>query len=104
MTSNTFKTAAPLARWLAFVATAAVGAGLGGCAVSSTSQMDKKFGDSVRAIRDQQIIVAPPSQRQDPVAGLDGVAAVHSHERYQDSFKEPPKTFDMLSSGGTGSK
>ena len=102
MTSKTFKAVASLARWVALVTTAALGVALVGCATSSTTDLDKKFGDSVRAIRDQQTVVSPPSQRQDPVTGLDGVAAVHTQERYQDSFKEPAKTFDMLSSGGTG--
>lgn len=102
MTSHTFKFFASLARVVAMAAAGLLGIALAGCAVSSTSDMDKKFGDSVRAIREQQIIVAPPSQLKDPVLGLDGVAAVHTQERYRDSFKEPAKTFDMLSSGGTG--
>ncbi len=102
MISSLFKSAAPLARGLAVAAAAAWVATLVACAASSTTELDKKFGDSVRAIREQQIIAAPALQRQDPVAGLDGVAAVHAQERYQDSFKEPAKTFDMLSSGGTG--
>lgn len=102
MASLTRKSAAPLARMATLVATATLGVGLLGCATSSTSQLDKSFGDSVRAIRDQQIIAPSPSQRQDPVAGLDGVAAVHTQDRYRESFKQPPKTFEMLSSGGAG--
>jgi hypothetical protein len=35
------------------------------------------------------------------VAGLDGIGAKESIERYQNSFKEPPQTFEVLL-GATG--
>lgn len=99
MTAHTLKHLAPLARPLALLAALMLGAALVACAASSTPELDQKFGDSVRGIHSQQVIAAPPAQLQDPVAGLDGVAAVHTQERYQDSFKEPAKSFDMLSAG-----
>lgn len=96
MTSNTFKL---LARGAGWAAVAWFGAALVACAAPSTQALDAKFGASVRAIRDSQIIGATPAQRQDPVAGLDAAAAVNSQERYQDSFKAPAKTFEPLGSG-----
>jgi hypothetical protein len=100
MTSYTFKALTPLARGVSMVVCVLLGCNLAGCAASSTPELDKTFGDTVRKIYAQQTIVAPPAQLQDPVMGMDGVAAAHTQQRYQDSFKEPAKTFDMLSSGG----
>lgn len=96
MTSNTLKTLARGAGWAGLVC---VGATLAACAAPSTQALDAKFGESVRTIRDSQIIGTTPAQRQDPVAGLDASAAVNSQERYQDSFKAPAKTFDPFSAG-----
>jgi len=93
MTSSNFKL---LARGAAWAAVAWIGATLAACAAPSTQAMDAKFGESVRTIRDSQIIGATPALRQDPVAGLDAAAAVYGQERYQDSFKAPAKTFDPL--------
>lgn len=72
-----------------------------GCAVTTTPELDAKFGDAVRASRERQILNPAASANKDPVLGLDGKAAVNAHERYQDSFKSPPKTFDVLNIGGT---
>lgn len=96
MTSNTFNI---LARGAGWAAAAWLGATLAACAAPSTQALDGKFGASVRAIRDSQIIGSTPAQRQDPVAGLDASAAVNSQERYQDSFKAPAKTFDPFGGG-----
>ena len=93
MTSNTLKTLARGAGWAGLVC---VGATLAACAAPSTQALDAKFGESVRTIRDSQIIGSTPAQRQDPVAGLDAAAAVHSQDRYQDSFKAPVKTFELF--------
>ena len=100
MSSSPFKALALPMRWIYLVLGALLGATLAGCAVSNTPELDKTFGDSVRKINLQQTVAAPPAQAQDSVMGMDGVAAVHTQQRYQDSFKEPAKTFDMLSSGG----
>jgi len=32
--------------------------------------------------------------------GLDAQAAVKAQDRYQDSFKAPPKTFEVINIGG----
>ena len=96
MTSIKFTMPTRSARWLA---TAFLGASLFGCAAPSTQALDAKFGESVRSIRDSETIGATAAQRQDPVAGLDAAAAVHSQDRYQDSFKAPVKTFELFGSG-----
>lgn len=93
MTSSKFKV---LARGAAWSATTLISATLAACAAPSTQTLDSKFGESVRTIRNSQIIGATPAQRQDPVTGLDATAAVHSQERYQDSFKAPAKTFELF--------
>lgn len=100
MTSYPFKARAPLLRRASLAMGALLACTLAGCATSTTPEMDKTFGDSVRNIYTQQTLVPLPVQLQDTVTGVDGVAAVHSQQRYQDSFKEPAKTFDMLGAGG----
>lgn len=67
---------------------------LTGC-VNTTPELDAKFGDAVRAVRESQTLNPGASPNQDPVLGLDGKAAVQAQERYQDSFKSPPKTFEI---------
>ena len=69
-----------------------------GCA-STTPELDAKFGDAVRAAREAQTLNPGASANKDPVLGLDGKAAVHAQERYEDSFKSPPKTFDITTGG-----
>lgn len=72
---------------------------LTGCA-SITPNFDAKFGDAVRAARQAQTLNPGPRSDTDPVLGLDAQAAVKAQERYQDSFKAPPKTFDVINIGG----
>lgn len=66
---------------------------LAGCA-STTPELDAKFGDSVRVVREAQTL-NPAAANKDPVAGIDGRAAVSAQDRYQDSFKTPEKTFEI---------
>ncbi|NMM20016.1 MAG: hypothetical protein HHJ15_08730 [Rhodoferax sp.] len=70
-----------------------------GCA-STTPELDAKFGDAVRAARESQTLNPTASTNKDPVLGLDGKAAVNALERYQDSFKSPPKTFEVINITG----
>ncbi len=78
---------------LLFVGLAA--ATLCACA-SSTPYLDSRFGDTVNTAKALQTINPEASRNRDPVAGLDGNAAKESIDRYQESFKEPPHTFDVL--------
>lgn len=71
---------------------------LAGCG-STTPELDARFGDAVRAAREAQTLNPGASANKDPVLGLDGKAAVHAQERYEDSFKSPPKTFDITTGG-----
>lgn len=74
---------------------------LTGCVSITTPELDAKFGDAVRAAREAQTLNPGASANKDPVLGLDGKAAVNALERYQDSFKSPPKTFEVINIGGT---
>ncbi|MDO8769805.1 MAG: hypothetical protein Q7K57_14085 [Burkholderiaceae bacterium] len=74
---------------------------LTGCASTTTPELDAKFGDAVRAAREAQTLNPNASANKDPVLGLDGNAAVNAIDRYQDSFKSPPKTFEVINIGGT---
>ncbi len=72
---------------------------LAACA-SNTPNYDAKFGDAVRAARQAQTLNPGAGSDSDPVMGLDAQAAVKAQERYQESFKTPPKTFDVTNIGG----
>jgi hypothetical protein len=67
---------------------------LGAC--TTTPILDSKFGYAVNTAKAQQTINPQASRNTDPVAGLDGTPAKDSIDRYQNSFKEPPPTFDIL--------
>jgi len=73
---------------------------LAGCA-SVTPNYDAKFGDAVRAARQAQILNQSAAPDADPVLGLDAQAAVNAQGRYQDSFKSPPPTFEVINIGGS---
>lgn len=60
---------------------------LGAC--GTTPRLDRGFGDSVAALRAQQILHAQAGQNRDPVAGMDGQAAAAAYELYQKSFSAP---------------
>lgn len=82
------------------VATVAAAAQLAGCASSTTPALDSRFGDAVRAARQAQTLNPTALADRNPVLGIDGKAAVNSLERYQDSFKTPPKSFEVINIGG----
>ncbi len=71
---------------------------------SVTPNYDARFGDSVRAARQAQTLNPVAALDNDPVLGMDAQAAVNAQERYQESFKAPPKTFDVINIGGALSK
>jgi len=73
---------------------------MAGCA-SVTPNYDAKFGDAVRAARQAQTVNPNAAPDADPVLGLDAQAAVNAQGRYQDSFKAPPKTFDITGESGS---
>lgn len=71
-----------------------------GCASTTTPNYDRHFGEAVRMARAQQTINPDASKNADPVAGLDGPGAKEAIGRYQDSFKSPPPTFNVINIGG----
>lgn len=72
---------------------------MAGCA-SVTPNYDAKFGNAVRAALHAQTLNPTAPATDDTVLGMDGKAAVNALERYQESFKAPPKTFEILNIGG----
>lgn len=75
---------------------------ISGC--TTTPNLDSKFGNAVNAAKAQQIINPDASKNADPVAGLDGTPAKDSIERYQNTFKEPPPTFEIFGITGGGGR
>ncbi len=98
----------PAALALAIAATL----GLGACSVAPTTTQDEAaarrastyadFGKAVREARAKQTINPTAGRSADPVAGVDGESAQHAIDRYQNSFKEPPRTFNVLGIGTSG--
>lgn len=72
---------------------------LSACA-SNTPVVDSRFGEAVRAARAAQTMNPQASANRDPVLGIDGLAGAAAMERYQESFKAPPKTFEIQGIGG----
>lgn len=74
---------------------------LAGCA-SSTPALDASFGNAVREARAAQTLNPKASaQNTQPALGIDGKAANEAQQRYVDSFKAPPKTFEVINIGGS---
>ena len=73
---------------------------LGGCATSATPNYDAKFGEAVRQARALQTMNPEAGKSTDPVAGIDGESGKNAIDQYQESFKTPPKAFDILNIGG----
>lgn len=92
----------------AAIVVAMVGLVVAGCAMparndgAQQSEVDTRFGDAVRQARAQQTLY-PDARSTDPVAGIDGVAARNTIERYQKGFEQPPPTFNILGIGGGAS-
>lgn len=73
---------------------------LTGCNNLNSLQLDSMFGYSVRAAREAQISNPGNSHSAETRFGLDGNAGVSAIERYQDTFKTPPRTFEVINIGG----
>ncbi len=73
---------------------------LGGCANSPTPNYDARFGDAVRQSRQMMIINPTAGSNPDPIAGMDGKAAIEAAVRYHDSFKAPPPVTNVINIGG----
>lgn len=73
---------------------------LAGCASTTTPQLDAVFGHAVREARATQTLNPRASANTDPVLGIDGAAATAAQQRYQASFKTPPRSFEIGNIGG----
>lgn len=73
---------------------------LAGCAASPTPHYDARFGDAVREARSRMTLNPSAGAAGDPVAGMDGIAARESFERYHDAFKAPPPVVNVINIGG----
>jgi uncharacterized lipoprotein len=96
-----YSTDTPLT-WVVVLALASL-LGLNGCASSNTPNLDAKFGQAVRNARQQQTLNPTAGTNNDPVLGIDAAAAVHTQGQYVDSFKSPPKSFEVLGTTGASS-
>jgi hypothetical protein len=74
-----------------------------GC-TATTPNLDSKFGHAVNAAKAQQTLDPEASQNTDRVTGLDGTPAKESIDRYHDTYKAPPPTFNVINvnPGGRG--
>ena len=88
------------ARFAGALTAAACAALLSAC-VSTTPVLDANFGKAVRQARAAQTLNPNASANRDPVLGIDGKAGAAAQERYQESFQAPPKTFEVINSGGS---
>jgi hypothetical protein len=93
--SNTFFSA----RFAGVAVVASCAALLTACA-STTPVLDANFGNAVRQARSTQALNPNASANRDPVRGIDGQAAAAAQDRYHESFKTPPKTFEIINIGG----
>jgi hypothetical protein len=69
-----------------------------GC--TTTPNYDQRFGDAVRTARLRMTLNPEAGKNPDPVAGIDGTAALESVARYERSFKEPPPVTNVINIGG----
>jgi hypothetical protein len=72
---------------------------LAACA-SVTPNYDARFGDTVRSSLQAQTLNPNAQPNPDQVQSIDARAAVNTLGRYEDSFKAPPATFDVINIGG----
>lgn len=83
---------------------AATAALISGCA-PTTPAFDRHFGETVPALRAQQILDpnAPVANQGRNVEGIDGRSAREAVERYHQSFAEPPVQPNVFTIGvGSG--
>ncbi len=84
-------------------ATALSLAALCGCS-TATPYVDANLGLAVNTAKAQQTVNPDASRNTDPVAGIGGVPAQESLTRYNDSFKAPPPTFEIITGGASGGR
>jgi len=73
---------------------------LGACANPATPSYDAKFGESVRQAQALQTLNPEAGKNTDPVTGIDGESGKAAIDRYQESFRTPPRTIEVFNIGG----
>jgi len=73
---------------------------LGACAIPATPSYDAKFGEAVRQAQALQTLNPEAGKNTDPVTGIDGQSGKAAIDRYQQSFRAPPGTFEATGIGG----
>jgi hypothetical protein len=77
---------------------------LAGCD-SPTPHYDARFGEAVRTAR-MQMTINPDAGKAvgkgvDAPTGMDGRAAGHAMDRYEQSYKTPPRAVNVINIGGS---
>ena len=77
---------------------------LAGCS-STTPNYDTHFGEAVRTAR-LQMTINPDAGRTvgtgvDAATGMDGRATEHTMDRYEQSYKTPPRAVNVINIGGS---
>ena len=73
---------------------------LGGCSTAATPNYDARFGEAVRQATAMQTLNPEAGKNADPVLGIDGESGKAAVDRYQESFRAPPKSFEVFNIGG----
>jgi uncharacterized lipoprotein len=71
---------------------------------SATPRLDSSFGHTVNKAKMQQTLNPDAGVTAGPVTGLHGTPARETIERYHDSFKAPPPTFEVFFGGAGGGR
>ncbi|MDT3679999.1 MAG: hypothetical protein ROZ64_14315 [Burkholderiaceae bacterium] len=88
-------------RTITVVGTLAAWALLGtACTTPATPNYDARFGEAVRQAKAMQTLNPEAGKNADPVTGIDGESGKNAIDRYQESFKAPPQTFEIFDIGG----
>ena len=73
---------------------------LSACTTPATPVYDARFGEAVRQAQALQTLNPDAGRNDDPVTGIDGASGKSAIDRYQESFKTPPQTFEIFQIGG----
>jgi len=70
------------------------------CTTPATPSYDARFGEAVRQAKAMQTLNPEAGKNADPVTGIDGESGKNAIDRYQESFKAPPQSFEVFGVGG----
>jgi hypothetical protein len=74
--------------------------GLCACVTPTPPYLDASIGESVAFARARQTLNPEASRNTDPAAGIEGTTAVEGMTRYVESFRAPPRTFEVINVNG----